>query len=74
MSSRRASMALALIALCATVLPSLSCNGSGPRALLPRSQTWAELRTIRRGVAVHPPEGGGGGPRTRGSASSTARW
>src|SRR6185295_10056300 len=42
----------ALLALSAVVL--LSC-GSRERPLLPRSQTWAELRTIRRAVTVTPP-------------------
>ncbi len=59
--------ALALLA----VVVLLSCNGSGARPLLPRSQTWAELRTIRRAVTVQPPEEGGarsspaGAPRRR---------
>ena len=56
MPSSRALPALALLALSAVLAPSLSCNGPGPRPLLPRSQTWAELRTIRRDVTVRPPE------------------
>lgn len=53
----RARFCCALLALCAVLFPSvLSCGGrSHERPLLPRSQTWAELRTIRRAVAVKPP-------------------
>ena len=54
-SSARARAALAVVALSFVVVPSLSCNGAAPRPLLPRSQTWAELRTVRRGVTVTPP-------------------
>jgi Ca-activated chloride channel family protein len=52
----RARFLLALLALCAVLLPSISCGGPRERPLLPRSQTWAELRTIRRAVTVKPPE------------------
>jgi Ca-activated chloride channel family protein len=53
----RARVSRALLALCAVLLPSLaSCGGPHERPLLPRSQTWAELRTIRRAVTVKPPE------------------
>ncbi len=54
-SSARARAALAVVALSFVVVPSLSCNGARERPLLPRSQTWAELRTVRRGVTVTPP-------------------
>lgn len=54
-SSARARAALAVVALSFVVAPSLSCNGRAERPLLPRSQTWAELRTVRRGVTVTPP-------------------
>src|SRR5271170_2031548 len=60
MPSSRAPLARAAraLALFAALLPSvLSCNAK-PRPLLPRSQTWAELRTIRRDVTVKPPEEG----------------
>src|SRR5687767_13548855 len=33
----------------------LSACGSPERPLAPKSQTWAELRTVRRAVAVTPP-------------------
>ncbi len=56
--ARPPTMALAILALCAVLLPSLSCGRSSARPLLPRSQTWAELRTLRRGVTVEPPEEG----------------
>ncbi len=54
-SSARARAALAVVALSFVAAPSLSCNGASERPLLPRSQTWAELRTVRRGVTVAPP-------------------
>jgi len=54
-SSVRARAAFAVLALSSVVAPSLSCNGAPERPVLPRSQTWAELRTIRRGVMVAPP-------------------
>jgi len=47
--------AVALLVVCAALLPSLSCAPDS-HPLLPRSQTWAELRTIRRSVSVTPPE------------------
>jgi tetratricopeptide (TPR) repeat protein len=47
---------LALIALSSALLPTLlSCQGPREEPLLPRSQTWAELRTVRRSVTVAPP-------------------
>ncbi len=62
----RARLSRALLALCAVVLPSMiSCGGSHERPLLPRSQTWAELRTIRRAVTVKPPEEGERAPHPR---------
>jgi Ca-activated chloride channel family protein len=54
-SSARARAAFAVLALSSVVAPSLSCNGAPERPVLPRSQTWAELRTVRRGVTVAPP-------------------
>ncbi len=54
-SSVRARAAFAVLALSCAVAPSLSCTGAPERPLLPRSQTWAELRTVRRGVTVAPP-------------------
>lgn len=53
----RARSALALLALFVVVFPSfvLSCGGTHEKPLLPRSQTWAELRTVRRAVWVKPP-------------------
>ena len=55
-ATARARLSCALLALCAVLLPSmLSCSGPHERPLLPRSQTWAELRTIRRSVTVRPP-------------------
>jgi Ca-activated chloride channel family protein len=54
MSLARAGLARAVVALAVTVLPTLSC-GPHEKPLLPRSQTWAELRTVRRGVKVTPP-------------------
>ena len=54
-SSARAQAAFAVLALSSVVAPSLSCTGAAERPLLPPSQTWAELRTVRRGVMVAPP-------------------
>jgi tetratricopeptide (TPR) repeat protein len=54
-SSARARAALAVVALSFAAAPSLSCNGAPERPLQPRAQTWAELRTVRRGVMVTPP-------------------
>lgn len=54
MTLARAGLARALVALAVTVLPAVSC-GPHEKPLLPRSQTWAELRTVRRGVKVTPP-------------------
>jgi Ca-activated chloride channel family protein len=54
-SSARAQAAFAVLALSSVIAPSLSCTGAAERPLLPRSQTWAELRTVRRGVMVAPP-------------------
>ncbi|MFT3772002.1 MAG: VIT domain-containing protein [Minicystis sp.] len=51
----RARLSRAVLALFALVLPAISC-APRERPLLPRSQTWAELRTIRRGVTVKPPD------------------
>jgi tetratricopeptide (TPR) repeat protein len=51
----RVRFVLAILALCVAVFPSISCSGPAARPLLPRSQTWAELRTIRRDVLVQPP-------------------
>jgi Ca-activated chloride channel family protein len=64
--SLRPSFFLALIALTTVLSPALlSCGGSGARPLLPRSLTWAELRTIRRAVTVKPPEEGERAPYPR---------
>ena len=44
------------VVVVAALCPGLSsCGGSAEKPLLPRSQTWAELRTVRRGVTVTPP-------------------
>ncbi|APR78012.1 Hypothetical protein A7982_03359 [Minicystis rosea] len=51
----RARVARGFLGLIALAVPALSC-APPERPLLPRSQTWAELRTIRRGVTVKPPE------------------
>ncbi len=53
-SCARARAAVALLAVCGAILPALSCSPTS-RPLLPRSQTWAELRTIRRAVTVTLP-------------------
>jgi Ca-activated chloride channel family protein len=54
--SARPRLAVAVIALIALVCPGLLAGCSEPqRPLLPRSQTWAELRTVRRAVLVAPP-------------------
>src|SRR5688572_13379974 len=52
----RASFARAILAVALLILPlaAVGCSG-GDRPLLPRSQTWAELRTVRRAVTVTPP-------------------
>jgi len=50
--SARAFLVLAFLAFLAAVAP--GCGAPAPR-LLPRSQTWAELRVVRRGVTVTPP-------------------
>ncbi|MDI1448666.1 VIT domain-containing protein [Polyangium sp. 6x1] len=58
MSSNRARprLALVVLALLALVCPGLLTACREPeRPLLPRSQTWAELRTVRRDVTVAPP-------------------
>ncbi|HVK68154.1 MAG TPA: VIT domain-containing protein [Polyangium sp.] len=58
MSSYRARPRLALVVLAffALVCPGLLTACREPeRPLLPRSQTWAELRTVRRDVLVAPP-------------------
>ena len=49
-------LSLALVLLAALLLPLLAagCSG-GDRRLLPRTQTWAELRTVRRAITVTPP-------------------
>jgi hypothetical protein len=49
----RASALFALLTLSATCL---GCRHAETRAHLSRSQTLAELRTIKRGVAVSPPD------------------
>ena len=49
----RAALAVLPLALLAALCP--SCSPARPEALLPRSQTWAELRVVRRGVTVTPP-------------------
>ncbi len=53
----RARSTLALLALFVVLFPSfvVSCGGTHEKPLLPRSQTWAELRTVRRAVWVKPP-------------------
>src|SRR6185295_12935152 len=48
----KAALALILFTLLAVLLP--ACSGREV-ALLPRSQTWAELRVVRRAVTVTPP-------------------
>ncbi|MCK6588764.1 MAG: AgmX/PglI C-terminal domain-containing protein, partial [Polyangiaceae bacterium] len=55
--ARYPNVSLALTLLAALLLPLLAagCSGGGDRRLLPRSQTWAELRTVRRAVTVTPP-------------------
>lgn len=51
--SRYALVAIAFLAfVCPTILP--GCR-EPERPILPRSQTWAELRTVRRDVVVAPP-------------------
>ena len=52
---QKARFACACLALLFMVFPALSCRHD-ERPLLPRSQTWAELRTVRRGVSVKPPD------------------
>ena len=37
------------------VVSTFACGGR-ERPLAPRSQTWAELRTVRRAVRVTPPD------------------
>lgn len=44
----------AWLGFCVLVLSSFAC-GRNERPLAPRSQTWAELRTVRRAVLVTPP-------------------
>ncbi|UQA59313.1 VIT domain-containing protein [Polyangium aurulentum] len=54
--SARPRLAVVVLALIALVCPGLLAGCSEPeRPLLPRSQTWAELRTVRRAVLVAPP-------------------
>jgi Ca-activated chloride channel family protein len=53
MSIPRAALAVLPLAILAALCP--SCSPSRSEALLPRSQTWAELRVVRRGVTVTPP-------------------
>jgi Ca-activated chloride channel family protein len=48
----RARLVLAALALLAAALP--GC-GTKEQRLVPRSQTWAELRVVRRGITVTPP-------------------
>ena len=52
MTSGRARFALSFLAVVAVAGP--GCGAPEAR-LLPRSQTWAELRVVRRGVSVTPP-------------------
>lgn len=53
MEIRRAAITIALLAMtCASF--GVSC-GPGQRVLSPKSQTWAELRMVRRDVHVAPP-------------------
>jgi Ca-activated chloride channel family protein len=52
MTSGRARFALSFLAFVAVAGP--GCGAPETR-LLPRSQTWAELRVVRRGVSVTPP-------------------
>ncbi len=49
----RAALALLPLALVAALCP--SCSPSHPVALRSRSQTWAELRVVRRAITVTPP-------------------
>ena len=49
----RAALALLPLALLAALCP--SCSPSHPVALRSRSQTWAELRVVRRAITVTPP-------------------
>ncbi len=51
--ARAARVLLVLICLVLSIVAA-GCGG-GERPLLPRSQTWAELRTVRRAVAVTVP-------------------
>jgi len=54
--SARPRLALVMLALLALVCPGLLSACREPeRPLLPRTQTWAELRTVRRDVSVTPP-------------------
>ncbi|HRI69170.1 MAG TPA: VIT domain-containing protein, partial [Polyangium sp.] len=52
----RPSFAIVIIAFLASVCPTALSGCREPeRPILPRSQTWAELRTVRRDVVVTPP-------------------
>jgi tetratricopeptide (TPR) repeat protein len=47
---------LVLLALSPALAPSLlSCSAAPEQPISPRSQTWAELRTVRRSITVTPP-------------------
>ena len=52
---RRPLGAAPLVSLVALVIASGACRRRTEQALLPRAQTWAELRTVRRAVTVAPP-------------------
>ncbi len=55
-NSARPRLAVVVMAFLALVFPGLLTACREPeRPLLPRSQTWAELRTVRREVVVAPP-------------------
>ena len=54
---------VSLLALAAA--SSTACHARDERPVLPRSQTWAELRTVRRSVTVAPPGEGARAPYPR---------
>ena len=51
----RAGVWLAVMTLLVALCPGLASCGGAEAPLAPRSQTWAELRTIRRAITVVPP-------------------